>query len=92
MKKDGESDYTEYNLPSGEGGSTCEECFTTNQILEMINVALSGYATKVYVNNTINERIAEAVSGELTINTYRPFSVYTRTSTLTAPSKPGIDD
>lgn len=92
VKKDGDSNYTEYNLPSGEGGSACEECFTTDQILKMINVALSGYATKVYVNNTINERIAEAVSGELTINTYRPFSVYTRTSTLTAPSKPGIDD
>lgn len=53
VKKDGDSDYTEYNLPSGEGGSACEECFTTDQILEMINVALNGYATESWVERLI---------------------------------------
>lgn len=50
---------------------------------------LSGYATQVYVNNKINEALSQIGDGNITVETFRPFSLYTRTATSAAPAKPG---
>ena len=49
---------------------------------------LSSYATQEWVTSLIQE----ISGGSITVTTYRPFSVYTRTATTTAPTKPSVND
>ncbi len=63
------------------------------RINELNDILGATYATKVWTNNAINTAIQNAAGGNLTITTYRPFSIYTRTASDTeTPALPSASD